>query len=362
MKKLFLISLLVVGFSLVSFWPVMSQGKRVQVWKTPGKVEALLWKMSMDIEPTLPPPRLVPEREYTWGWENTIYWYGDSVRTELSQIGSTLLFFEVRANYGDTELWGIVDDVDVDSATFPFPNLPEGIPIEYRVRYFAQDSVGAYQMSYWSPPETSIQDAEPPVVDRAKSGVLGLEESGGKKWVSGPAIQIRVAASDSTFGKVMQIAIREKSTLVDDTLFYDIDTPSMDVDTVILYTMRSPQKILVTLSWWVYDVAEQPSLQQSVSIFWWPPEESKDRLICFPNPFNPEQGVVSTIKVGAPEITEAEIFDLFGNLVRILHKDASASFFEWNGRNGKGDMVSKGGYLCVVKGNSQLYCKIAVLR
>ena len=360
MKKLLLISLVGVGFSFVSFWPVMGQVKRVQVWKTSWKVEALLWKISMDIGPTLPPPRLVPEREYTWGLENTIYWYGDSVRTWLSQVGSTLLFFEVRANYDDTELWGFVD-ANVDSATFP--DLPEGIPIEYRVRYFAQDSVGLYQMSYWSSPETSIQDAEPPVVDRVKSGILGLEESVGKKWVSGPAIQIRVVASDSTFGKVMQIAIREKSAVVDDTLFHDIDTPSMHVDTVIPYILQSPQKTLITLSWWVYDVTGHSSLQQqSVSIFWWPPEEGKDRLICFPNPFNPEQDRVSTIKVGAPNVTEADIFYLFGNLIRVLHKDASAGFFEWDGENGRGDMVSKGGYLCVVKGNSQLYCKIAVLR
>ena len=359
MKKLFLIGLVVVGFSFVSFWSLMAQEKRIQVFQTPGEIKKFLWKINMDIKPTLPPPRLVPEREYTWGWENTIYWYGDSVRVWLSQKGSILLFFEVRANYNDTELWGFVN-ANVDSATFI--NLPEGIPIEYRVRYFAQDSAGTYQMSYWSSPETSIQDAEPPVVDRAKSGILGLEESGGKKWVNGPEIQIRVVASDSTFGKVMEIAIREKSTSVDDTLFYDIETPSMDVDTVIPYTLRSPEKIPVTLSWWAYDVAEQPSLQQSVCIFWWPPEEGKNRLICFPNPFNPDQGGVSTIKVGVSGITEAEIFDLFGNLVRVLHKDASASFFEWDGRNGRGEIVSKGGYFCVVKDNPQLYCKIAVLR
>jgi len=359
MKKLFLIVLVVVGFYFVVSWPVMSQTRSKQVWRTPEQVEMLLQKMNMDIEPTLPPPRLVPEREYTWSWENTIYWYGDSVRVWLSQIGSILLFFEARANYVDTELWGFVN-ADVDSATFV--NLPEGIPIEYRVRYFAQDSIGRYQVSYWSSPETSIQDAEPPVVDRERSGVLDLEESGGKRWVNGPAIRIRVVATDSTFGKVMQIAIREKSAAVDDTLFYDIDTPSMNVETVIPYTMRSPQKIPVTLSWWAYDLAEQPSFQQSVSIFWWPPEEGKGRLICFPNPFNPDQGGISTIKVGVSGVTEAEIFDLFGNLVRVLHKDASASFFEWDGRNGRGDMVSKGGYFCVVKGNPQLYCKIAVLR
>jgi flagellar hook assembly protein FlgD len=67
--------------------------------------------------------------------------------------------------------------------------------------------------------------------------------------------------------------------------------------------------------------------------------------------------------VDDPGTSRVRILDPFGNLVKSLVKKASSDiFFEWDGRNERGDIVASGGYLCVVDGKRQLYCKIAVIK
>jgi len=335
-----------------------SQEKSFQAWDTSREVAAVLWRVPTDLDPTLPAPRLVEEPEYTWGQENTVYWYGDSVRTKLSDMGMVLLFFEVQARFDETELWGFVD-ANVDSATFT--DLPEGIPVEYRLRYFAQDTAGAYAMSLWSAPEISIQDVRSPVL--LKWEILSLQSGESIDWVIGRTIQNRVEASDTSFGKVMAVAVHEKSDTIDDTLFYDLELPGNHVDFIFPYTMWSPEKEPATLHLWVVDVAGQQSEKVSTTLFWWSDEKEEEKMVCFPNPFNPEEGEISTIKVDDPDVKEARIFDPFGNLIRVLRKEVPSNFFfEWDGTNANGDFVSNGGYLCVAEGKTQLYCKIAVLR
>jgi len=96
------------------------------------------------------------------------------------------------------------------------------------------------------------------------------------------------------------------------------------------------------------------------TLFWWPYEEDPSEIICYPNPFSPTAGEISVIKVNSPDITKARIFDPFGNLVAVLEKPASRFFFEWNGQNQNGDPVARGGYVLVVDGRNELYCKIAI--
>ena len=366
MRERFSIKLSIIGFLFLAVFVqrwATSQERKVPSWKTCEKVVEILLSMPADLDTTLPAPRLDHEPPYTLGRENTVYWSSDETQDMLdsASLDMDLLFFEVEARYRKadldtvlyTVLWGFVD-VGVDSATFG--NLPARISVEYRLRYFAQDSKGDYRRSYWSEPEKSIQDISPPILEEFY--IYDLFESGEKSWVTDNQIRVRIVASDPDSGQVMQVVFHEKSVGVENTLYYDIVPPRARIDMIISYTMGVSEHELDTLSVWVIDVANQPSEKKSVTLFWWDLEE----MVCFPNPFNPEEGETSTITVSVHDVMEARIFDLFGNLIRVLRKDASGSSFDWDGKNEKGDVVSNGGYLCVVKGNTQLYCKIAVLR
>ena len=133
--------------------------KRKLEWKTDSEIEIYLASMPNDLEPSLPAPALYPEPECTWGFSNTIFWNRDSIEVLVSALNMRLLFYEVQATFSDIELWAF-PKVSADSATFTNPpdGLPEGISINYRLRYYAEDAAHNYAMSYWSEPESSIQD------------------------------------------------------------------------------------------------------------------------------------------------------------------------------------------------------------
>jgi len=345
------------AFSIFIIGNAMGQEKRMRAWETPRKVMPLLSELSMDLEPTLPAPRLMAEPPFTWGESNTVYWYGDSVRAQLADLGMHLLFFEIKAGYNQTDLWGFVES-DIDSATFEA--LPTGISIEYRLRYFAQGSDGAFHVSHWSEPTWSIQDNTPPMLKFVE--ILNLQESGDTRWVNSATIQIHVQAVDR-HGQIMQVVLREKSDTFNEILFHAIVPPKDSIDVTVPYTIRSPEHMPITLYVSVMDVSGQEIGDYSQTLFWWEEEVDDDKMICFPNPFNPENDGRTIIKVANPLVTEARIFDPFGNLIRILQKNAYLDeFFEWDGRNGYGKRVATGGYLCVTRGSTQLHCKIAVLR
>jgi hypothetical protein len=336
--------------------------KRKLEWKTDFEIETYLASMPNDLEPSLPAPALYPEPEYTWGFSNTIFWNRDSIENAVTALDMHLLFYEVQATFDNIILWAF-PKASVDSATFTNPpdGLPEGISIDYRLRYYAEDSAHNYSMSYWSEPESSIQDASPPNLWHIN--VLHLQETEGLNWAIGPTVHVDVIASDYSFGKVMQVVIHEKSESCDDIIYYPILPPTDSINQAIPYTMCSPQREVAELSVWVLDVAGQPSEAKSISLFWWPYEGEENKMVCFPNPFNPQEGEITIIKVDDPGINRVRIFDPFGNLVKLLVKKASSDiFFEWDGRNERGDIVASGGYLCVVEGNMQLYCKIAVIK
>ncbi|MBN2029356.1 hypothetical protein JW824_03840 [bacterium] len=335
---------------------IRAEKNRKQAWEATSEIRMILENMLGDLDPTLPPPKLLKEPDFTWGLDNTVYWNSDSVEAMLLELGMNLLFFEVQARFNGTELWGFVDP-HVDSATFV--NLPEKTTVEYYLRYFAQDAEGVFYLSYWSDPETSIQDISPPMVWSVD--ILDLQESSNINWTIGPTISIHVIASDPN-GQVMELGIREQNAAGDYYLYHAFEPPEDSVSISIPYTMRSNEKELSTLTIWVIDVAGQQSGEFSITLFWWPDEE--EEIICFPNPFNPDKNEVSVIKFNSAfvNITEARIFDPFGNLIQVLNKEPSNGFFEWDGRNRYGDLVSNGGYICLITGQPRLYCKIAVLR
>jgi len=356
--------ILVIGCALLCLaQPAHTQEKRLRAWKGGGAVQLERAILLQAPDPTLAAPVLEAEPEYTWGRANTLHWDITPVLTNCTALGHALLAFEIEARYllsGEVvTLWGFVDAA-VDSATFA--NLPEGLAIDYRLRYFAQNGSGEYLMSYWSEIETSIQDLKPPVL-HALSGVQAVQQIGLQRWIVGELARIRVVASDSTFGKVMQVSVEEVSETGTRLVRHDIIPPRLHVDTTLQHVLYAPMKTPFQLRVWATDVALQESDPSVESLVWWPEDEGTGRLICFPNPYSPQGATEPVkIKVGVPNVSKARIFDPFGNLVITLRKQKEQPFFSWDGRNGQGDLVANGGYICVVDGKTDLYCKIAVIR
>lgn len=331
-------------------------------WETDTDIQEQLGMMPADLNPTLPAPSLYPEPEYTWGFKNTIFWNRDSITAIVSDMHMNLLFFEVMATFENTVLWAF-PKASADSATFTNDpdGLPEGVPITYQLRYYAQDAENNYYMSYWSETESSIQDASPPILWQMH--VLHLQETESGNWVIGPTIHVDLVASDYSFGKVAEVVIREKSESCENTIYYPIVPPSDSLNQAIPYAMCSQEKETAVLEVWAIDVAGQSSNIKSETLFWWPYEGEANKVVCFPNPFNPMNGETTIIKIDNTNIKVVRIFDPFGNFIQTLTKRASTDiFFEWDGRNQRGDIVASGGYLCVAEGNEHLYCKIAVIK
>lgn len=335
---------------------LISAPVRKRIPQSSTALEQTLSTLYMAIDPDMPGPLLYPEPEFTWGTENTVFWNRDSVQALIDSMNVTLIAFEVEARFNDTELWGFVDS-DVDSARFQ--SLPEGVPVDYRLRYYARTAAGLFRMSRWSPDERSIQDQQPPTLHSWT--IPDLQEPRRLDWITGNTVWNHVVASDSVYGKVMHIAVHEESEGISETTYYDIETPVVHIDTLVPYPLFSQANTLLELSVWVVDVAGKPSADTlSQTLFWWPFEEEPAPIICYPNPFRPSEGEISVIKVNAPGITRARVFDPFGELVAVLDKPLSRLFFEWDGRNQSGRAVARGGYVLVVDGHEDMYCKIAV--
>jgi len=324
-------------------------------WKMSGYIESHLLRMPAALDTSLPAPALLPEPEYTLGYENTVYWNGDSIQNTLAPSGWTILFYKV-SGYSPIsgELWGFVD-AGIDSAMYT--DLPLGVTVSYRLKYYAVNAENVYASSRWSVPETTIQDVSPPTLSSAD--IIDLNISRDLRWVSNQTIDVHVVALDLDSGKVMQVVFQEVNGGTRPLFFYDIVPPRAQVDTIIPYPLFSGAHVPFNLDIRVIDVAGQSSEKISIPLFWW---ESESDVVCFPNPFCPERGDISRIQVKGQNISVARIFDPFGQLVRVLQKPPASEFFEWDGRNGKGDIVSKGGYLCVIDGRKDMYCKIAVYK
>jgi hypothetical protein len=323
---------------------------RIQAW-TPSPA---LPRVPMDLTPTLPAPGLVREPEFTWGLTNTLHWSTDSVLLWLRPLNMTLLFFEIQASAQGREWWGFVD-AGVDSATFE--NLPEGVPMEFRLRYYARDASGTYFLSRWSEPQKSIQDNHLPLITGWNIAKLQQTRSG--NWVEGRTVAVHLSAVDTSGGKIMEAVIRESGAGGDHVLLFDFQHPQTRVDTTLIYSIHAPPNSGLRLSLQIRDVSGQSSIVHSIDFFWWQ-GEGTPAMVCFPNPFRPDRDQLSTIKVGEDGANEALIFDPFGNQVRILTKNSDQLFFEWDGKNGRGEIVSNGAYLCVLKNNQRQYCKIMV--
>jgi hypothetical protein len=84
----------------------------------------------------------------------------------------------------------------------------------------------------------------------------------------------------------------------------------------------------------------------------------------YPNPFNPkEEDTRIVFESGRSGSLTILIYDLFGHLV-YEKTDAEASDLRWGGRNGRGELVASGGYICLLKVGDKIVSrhKIAVIK
>lgn len=77
--------------------------------------------------------------------------------------------------------------------------------------------------------------------------------------------------------------------------------------------------------------------------------QSFTRAHNYPNPFNPKEEETTIVfeSDGIRSLTIL-IYDLFGQLV-YEETDVDVGLLRWNGRNGRGELVASGGYICLLK-------------
>jgi len=202
---------------------------------------------------------------------------------------------------------------------------------------------------------TSIQDNTNPVVD-----VLSLSQSetlNGRTWVYTRNIQLNLVARDTPPGSITKYEIFENG---ESNSAVDVLNPMARLNRLVDYSLKTPVLAgskKIDLSVRVHDRTGNSSDLKSIAIFL---QENQPNLFAFPNPFNPLQAP-ATIRIKDDNETEVKIFDFFGNLVRVLDKKVNSHDFIWDGRNGKGKMVSNGGYICV-SSKTNVRFKIAVVK
>jgi len=122
-----------------------------------------------------------------------------------------------------------------------------------------------------------------------------------------------------------------------------------------------------TLSFYAEDIKGHKETVQSFSVMMGSDLAADKSVTNRPNPFHAgrEETLILFRAAGAGTAT-IEIYDLFGNLVwsREMPTQAAATYqLPWDGRNGRGEVVGNGGYLCTVKtGGELLKRKIAVVK
>ena len=293
------------------------------------------------IIPFYPVPLLMKiydEPEFTAGSSNEIFWKPIYLSaTYTAQCSDDSSFSRVLQEKVTTDTSVVFKDLQDDSLYF------------YRVK--AVDQFG--REVKWSKVTSSRQDASPPSLN---SFVLSNVESiQSKNWIYGPPeIIVQAKMTDQKSGKVRAILLYQAGVLQDTISF----SPQHHVEASFSRTLSINPNTAVEICLRAIDAAGNASEAICKTIYW---EPLKENIVAFPNPFNPNSGKSAIIRVKDANVKNVWIYDYFGNLVRKLHKESSGYDFFWDGRNGKGEIVANGGYLCVIRGSKDYY-KIAVLK
>ena len=303
-----------------------------------GNENQLAGKRTVLFYPAVKKVVVVREPAFTPGHSNTIFW-------RPIYISAT---YTVQCSE-DSTFGSVLQEKTTTDTSVTFENLEDNGLYFYRVK-----AVDKFQRQVdWSDVVSSRQDASAPQLLSVTP--LNIEKIDGKSWLYGSSVlQLSVGAQDAGDGKVAKIFVFEDGTLQDSISV----VPIHNLQTTFSYTLKNPANTAIEICLRVVDAAGNMSEAGCTTVYW---EELKENIVAFPNPFNPNGGKQAVIRVKDKNVKEVWIYDYFGNLVRVLREKTSAHDFLWDGKNGNGEVVGNGGYLCVIHGKKDYY-KIAVLK
>ncbi len=295
-------------------------------------------KRTVRFYPPVEKVTILPEPAFTAGHSNTLFWRPIYLTATYTVQCST-----------DSTFRTVLQEKTTTDTSATFENLEDNGLYFFRVK-----AVDKYQREVnWSDVVSSRQDASPPQLLTVNP--LNTESINGKSWLYGSrVVQMNLSARDQADGKVAKVQIYENGTLQDSIAVVPIHA----LQTGFSYSLKNAPNMAIDVCVRVVDAAGNQSKAVCLTIYW---EELKENIVAFPNPFNPNSGKMAVIRVKDKNVKEVWIYDYFGNLVRVLREKISAHDFLWDGKNGKGEVVGNGGYLCVIHGKKDYY-KIAVLK
>lgn len=280
--------------------------------------------------------------EFLPGLSSEVCW---TVTGELS--GLTLFV----ASEGFT---GASDSVSISTAQLSggchsFNDLRDGTKYFYWL-----EGIDAQRRVSFSDTVAAIQDNTLPVVDGFS--LPTAERVNDQLWTYSRDLEFQLTAHDAAPGEIWQAEISENGQVAETVSFRD---SLSRVSQKIAYQLRNSlaQSNQVEVQVVVVDGAGNGSKPQVLSLH---VQEGAPAMFAFPNPFNPETGDM-TIRLADTGETEVKIYDFFGNLVQTLSQKENNHDFVWDGRNGRGEMVANGGYVCVGTRTQQRF-KIGVVK
>ncbi|MFQ5637744.1 MAG: FlgD immunoglobulin-like domain containing protein [bacterium] len=243
--------------------------------------------------------------------------------------------------YIDEDCDSVADDSLAISNPFPaqhcqiFENLLDGQAYCYWVTGFDEQ-----ERVVQSNTVMSIQDQTAPVIE-----FLTIQDSDsvdGKIWVFERDIEINIKARDKAPGEIWRYQIIENGQEGEVTNFAFFSTEqNQPIPYTLLASGSQPRPVRLEVR--IFDGANNRSSELGVDFIF---QEGIPRMYAFPNPFNPMARDI-VIRLAETAEDEVRIYDFFGNLVRTIVEKANRHDFVWDGRNGNGEMVANGGYICV---------------
>jgi len=277
--------------------------------------------------------------EFTKGLESTICW----------DVSGSL---EAVTVYLDADCNSAVDDsaryFQSQTKCHTFRNLEDGKEYCYWLT-----GIDEQRRNVQSEIMRSQQDNSSPVIQRFE--LPDVELAHDQAWVYSTDLSLNIMASDPG-GEIWAYKVAQQGVWSEPFSFQD---SSMSINVNVHYEIISPgtkpEKIEISLL--VIDGAGNESAPLSEELFF---QTALPEIYAYPNPFSPP-GDKITIRVANTDENELNIYDFFGNLVRRLSEKNNRHDFVWDGKNGLGEVVANGGYICVGKSTGSQF-KIGVLK
>lgn len=279
--------------------------------------------------------------EFSPGLSNEVCW---EVSGDLNLIKA---FIDANGDFTADD--SVVFNMPQSQMCHTFSNLTDGQKYAYWII-----GLDAQQRIAASDTVASIQDDTPP-------RILNFEFSEGEtvnnqQWTYSRDINLDVMAQDAFPGELWNYVLVENTRRRFEDTFRD-SVSNFGGKLRYQISASTEQSTRINLSLRVLDGAGNQSAAETLTLYL---QEDAPRLFAFPNPFNPKNQS-TTIRVREIEETEIKIYDFFGNHVQTLNRKENDHDFIWDGRNGRGEMVANGGYVCVGTETGARF-KIAVVK